>query len=409
MSDDRVERGMHRVVDEPERLEIRRAGPRRVALVSLVVGALGVAGWIVSVIVNPDRGWLSWLMAWTFTLWIALGALAFVMIGHAVGARWFVLVRRLVEAQIATIPLLALLFLPLIPALGHVWEWVPPLDGLKPETIETITKKEAWLNVPFFLGRSILYLAAWSVLAWLLRSWSLRQDRGEPGMTERMKALAAGGLVVYGLTETFAAFDWIMSLDPTWHSTIFGAYTFAGGILTAIAVTVLLARAFEGDAELADLVAPSHYYALGRLMLVFLVFWAYMAFSQGFLIYIGDLPHEVTWYLARSEHGWMPVFLVIMLGHFLLPFLALLSYRLKRNARALSLVAGWIVLMDLVDFYWLVVPKFGEHRTFHPGDVAALAAVLGLTVAFGAWRAAGDYVVPRGDPRIADAIGYSSK
>ena len=286
--------------------------------------------------------------------------------------------------------------------------------------VEAIHKKQAYLNVPFFLVRAFVYLGVWALFAELLRRWSLRQDDDPAGAPRsRAVALSSGGLWAFGFTLTFAAFDWLMSLSPGWLSKIFGAYVFAGAMVGGLGAMVVLLWALRRHGLLDEAARRSHLHALGRLLLTFTVFWMYMAYSQGFLIWIADMPHEVEWYLARWDDGWLVIVWTLGLGHFLVPFFLLLSRRLKRSFRATAAVGGWMLLMHAVDIFWLVLPSLHErgepaHRVLRLWlanawmDAGALLFVGGAAVAFAAWRQAGHSLVPLADPRLPASLEYES-
>ncbi len=382
---------------------------RPVALPAAVVAALGAVVLAVGMWLDPARAFAAYLEAYVYALGIALGALSLVMIAHATAATWLVVIRRLAESVAATLPLYALLFLPILAGLSRLYPWVPPIPDR--ELREAIAKKQAYLNVPFFVVRSAFYLLSWSGLAWALRRWSLRQD-AEPGAARlEWSVLVSGlGLVLFGFTITFAVFDWVMSLSPDWRSTMFGIYFFAGAMVAALALLVLLTRACERSGHLDGAIAASHYHALGRLLLTFVIFWAYVAYSQGFLVWIADVPAESRWYLARTQHGWSWVLALLVVGHFALPFLILLSRAAKRSAAVMATLAGFLLLMHWVDVFWLVRPSIEPRGVPLPWmELGALAAVVGASVAFGAWRASGHALVPRGDPRLAASLRYVSR
>ena len=385
---------------------LRRA--RGVIAPALIVTAAAALVFVLALIVAPERALFSYLAAYAYGLSIALGALFMVLIAHATNARWFVVIRRLAESVAATLPLFALLLLPVLLGMARLYPWVPPVVGFTEPELEAIGRKAAYLNVPFFLIRAIVYFAVWTALAWALRQWSLRQDRDpDAAPAARAVRLSGPGLVAAGVTMTFAAVDWLMSLDPTWLSTIFGVYWFSGGMYGGLAALTLLTWGAQRADLIGDEVAEGHYYALGRLLLVFTIFWAYIAFSQGFLIYIADLPREVGWYLDRLRGGWGVVLIILAIGHFLLPFAALLSYRLKQQGPSLAVVAAWMLLMHYIDMFWLVVPALARRDLqLHWVDPAALLLVTAPAVAFGAWRLAGHSVVAWRDPRIATSIDY---
>lgn len=390
------------------------AGSARPVLgVSIPAAILGIALLAIGLFLAPERALHAYLAAYAYGLSIALGALCLVMIAHASGAKWFVVVRRLAEAVAGTLPVFALLLVPVLLGSAWLYPWVPPLDDL-PETVrEAVQAKDGWLNLPFFVARAVVYLTVWCGLAFALARWSHRQDRrdgADAPPRERPVLLSGLGLLAFAFTLTFAAVDWLMSLQPEWTSTVFGVYWFAGGMVGALALLTLLAWGLERGGPLAGWVAPSHYHALGRLLLTFVVFWAYIAYAQGFLIWIANLPAEAGWYLARWEHGWSWVLWTLILGHFALPFFALLSRPLKRSGRAMAAVAVWLLAMHYVDVFWLVLPALGHQRivSWLWLDLAALAAVAGPAVGFAAWRLSGRPAVPPRDPRLAASVEYES-
>ena len=386
-----------------------RAGGRRFGIGAVVVTGVGLLLFALGLLVDPRRAYFSYLAAYAFGLSLALGSLALVMIGHVTGARWFVVLRRLSENVAATLPLFAILFIPVLLGMGELYSWVPPLENVSARTAELIHKKSAYLNVPFFVVRAVIYFAVWIALALILRRWSLRQDEeGGEIHARSMRSLSAGGMIPFALTLSFAAFDWLMSLTPEFISTIFGVYYFAGGILAALALLGALTFSLQRRGDLEDLVAASHYHALGKLLLTFLIFWAYIAFAQALIVWIGDLPSEVPWYIDRATGSLAPLGIVLIIGHFFLPFFLLLSRSLKRRPGFILMVSAWILLMHFVDIYWLVLP------VLHPGvlvphwlDVAALALVAGAMASYGAWRTVRAPLTARGDPYYESSLEYS--
>ncbi len=396
------------------------SGAGRPIVTGLVAAAAGAVVLGLGFATQPQRTFMAYLAAWVYFLTIALGALCLLMIGHAVGAKWIVVVRRLTEGVAGAVPVFAVLFVPLCFGLGELYPWVPPFDGLPQRLVEEIHAKQAYLNVPFFLARSFAYLAIFSLLAVLLRRWSFRQDE-DPAAAPPARAVAISGpgLMVFGFTLTFAAIDWLMSLSPGFMSKVFGLYVFAGGMVGGLAVMLVVVHRLRRRGVLSAEIGASHVHALGRLLLTFTVFWVYMAYSQGFLVWIADLPSEAEWYLARWEGGWAVVTWGLGLGHFLLPFLVLLWRPVKRSSRAMAWVAAWMLLMHAVDVFWLVLPALYASGSAAHGvgtlwlagawiDLGALLFVGGAAVAFAAWRLAGHPLVPRHDPRLATSLGYES-
>lgn len=370
--------------------------------VPLVAGLVGAVAFAVGLVVAPRQALFSYLAAWSWAATIAIGALVFVMIGHVMKATWTVVFRRAAEAIAGTLPLLALLFVPVLVGMAQLYPWAGPHDALTPEVHHVLAKKAAWLAPGVFSGRAVFYLAAWLAVAELLRRWSVGQDRAaDPvALTTRMRNLSAAGLPLTGLTLTFAAFDWIMSLTPVWFSAIFGLYVWAGGFVAALGLTAVAGRATPA-------LTASHSHALGKLTFAFVVFWAYMAYAQGFIIWIANKPEEVTWYLPRVAGSWGALFVIVVAANFVFPFAVLLSRDLKRHPRALAAVGGWLLLAHYLDVYWMILP------VLHPGgaavhwlDLAALLCVGGLAGALALVRLARQPRLPEADPAYAAALRY---
>lgn len=373
----------------------------------LLAAALGLGLFAVGWATEPKQALFSYLTAFAYGLSIALGALLFLMIGYVMRASWPVTIRRLTESIAGTLPLFLLLFVPIALGLSVLYLWVDP-HGVEGHLHHLLEHKKPYLSLPSFLGRAALYFLIWSVLSFSLRRASLRQDK-EPGKESNAMTLSAVGIPLTALALTFAAFDWLMSLSPEWFSAIFGVYYFAGGFLAMIALLIILTFQAERAGYLAGFLRKDHYHALGRLLLAFVVFWTYCAYSQGFLIYIANKPEETPWYIVRSQGGWEPIGLVLIIGHFALPFLTLLSRSLKFRPALLSLVAAWLLVMHYVDLHWVVMPTL-HPEAFSPHwlDVAALVGVLGAMLALGTYLLRGHPIVPQNDPALEKGRSYHS-
>lgn len=387
-----------------------RGGRLLVAL--LAIGVLGAIGVVVGVVLAPARTLLAYTAAYTYAVSIAVGALILLMIGYAANARWMAAIRRVHEIVCLGFPALAVLFVPIALGLGEIYVWADPPAELPEHEAHLLHLKAGWLSGPFFVVRAIVYLAVWIVAAELLRRWSRRRDGapipadGEAALG-RERAFASAMLPAVGLAVTFAAFDWLMSLQPTWYSSMFGVYVFAGGFVAAIGLVAVLAFAAMRRDAVAGAIGPNHFHALGRLLFAFTVFWAYTAYFQVFLIQIANRPEEVTFYLARTRGGWTPVAWVIAIGRFVLPFFLLLPRRLKFRGAWVAGVATWILVVHFIEIYWLVLPVAGPF-TPHWIDLAALAAVVGLTAALCAWRQRDVALVADGDPFLPEGTRYAS-
>ncbi|HVX95905.1 MAG TPA: hypothetical protein VHK47_13425 [Polyangia bacterium] len=356
----------------------------------------------------------SYLVGFTYWCGIAMASVILLQIFHATRAKWMVVLRRPVEVMGATLPIFVVLFIPLVLVLKNVYSWSDPSAWFPAgtphleETLKLLEHKRPWLNPGFFIGRGIFYIVFISFVGLRLFGWSKKQDTtGDVQLSQRQRNLGAGSLPFVGLAMTFAALDWLMSLNPLWFSAVFGVYYFAGSIVSALSILALITAHARGKDSLGTLVSVEHTHNIGKLMLAFVCFWTYIAFSQLLLIWIAGLPEETPFYLVRFAPGWRFMGIFMIVGNFFLPFGAMLSRSLKRDPRKLGIVAVWILLVHLVDIYWLVMP------TFSPNGVAGLAtsvlafAGIGLiTVAFGVTRVRGQFAVPVKDPYLADSLRY---
>ncbi|WP_437963316.1 hypothetical protein WMF04_26710 [Sorangium sp. So ce260] len=391
------------------RIPVFRGG-RALVTRSLGLALVGAVLLVIGVFVDRERLFYAYLAAYAYAVTTAVGALLFLMICHAMGATWPVAVRRLAEAIVGALPLLAALFIPLLFGLDALYgEWLHP-ESIGDEHVRAIVvHKQPYLNRPFFLVRTGIYFAVWLGFGALLRRGSIRGDRA-PALAGggRLRTISIAGLPPVALTLSFASFDWLMSLAPTWVSTMFPVYVFAGGFVAAIALLTVIAFAAERAGLLPGLRA-SHYYALGRLLLAFTIFWAYAAFFQFMLMWIADKPEEVEFYLLRSHGSWGFATLVLVLARFVIPFAILLNYGIKRRPAWLSAVAVWIVAAHYLDMHWLVAPEApGARAPLHWLDLAALLAVVGPCVAFAALRLRGKPLAPINDPALPAALRYES-
>lgn len=379
----------------------------RYALITALIGILATA---IGFTVAPRQTLFSYLTSAAYVISIALGALLLLMIFHTADARWPIVTRRLNEALAGTLPLFAILFIPILLGLHSLYSWTAPERYFTDErALYLVRHKAPYLNPVFFTLRTVFYFLVWAVVALLLRGWSLRQDAtGDPQAHARLYRLSAFGIPAVGITLTFASFDWLMSLTPTWYSTMFGIYYFAGGFVAAIALLIIVTRLADRSGVIQG-ITGYHYHALGRLLHAFVIFYAYIAFFQYMLIWIADRPIESAWYIPRSHGSWGGVSVFLILAHFFAPFLALLPYRPKHNGTYLSGVSTLILIVHYVDLHWIVMPALHpDGWAPHWTDLAALLALGGLGVAGGLWLLRGHALVPRSDPRLAESLRYRS-
>lgn len=376
-------------------------------LIALAIGCLAFCA------VGLSRGslrhfMLAYLTSVIYYLTVSLGALFFLLLHHLTGARWSIVLRRLAESLAMLFPLLLALFIPILGWLPILYPWANPRVAAADRLIR---EKAAWLNPPFFGARALLYFGVWIALATLFYRLSLRQDRtGAPGAGGIMRRLSAPGMLLFAVTVTFASFDWIMSLDPHWYSTIFGVYLFAGAAVAIYASLILLALALGAAGQLGRAVTIEHFHDLGKMLFAFIIFWAYIAFSQMMLIWMGNLPEETVWY-ARRWHPpfWQGVSWLLLAGHFVLPFLFLLPRTVKRFKPLLGLAAAWLLLLHYVDIYWLIMPNdAGPDWPLRATDLflwIGMGCLVGFVLLAALRR---QPLLPIGDPLLAESIAFEN-
>jgi len=389
----------------------RFEGGRRAITRALVAAAIGLGLTLVLGLVGDGQRVLqAYHVAFVYWAGIAVGALLINMVFQAGKATWYVVLRRVLESIPLSAPLFLVLFVPVLLGMGSIFPWVNPA-GLDEELRRLAEHRRPYLNVPFFALRTVIYFALWFVIGHLLHRWSVRQDE-ERGvaLTLKQRRLGAGALPFVAVAMTFAAFDWQMSLDLHLASTIFGLYYFAGSFLAAFAVLILAMNGAQAEGLPGKLLNANHYHSLGKYLLSFVCFWAYIAFSQYLLIWIANLPDEVPWYLARDRGAWLPLAVFLVVFHFLVPFFVLLSRDLKRSPRALGFIAGWILVVHYVDVYWVMMPALRHEDahglTPHLADLTAIAGIGAAAFAFVVWRMRGRAAVPIGDPYLEDSLRY---
>jgi hypothetical protein len=360
--------------------QIHRAA--RKAIVTALAAALLCA---LGAIWNRPQFFQSWLVAWIFFTGISCGALVIVMMQSLTGGAWGVAVQRLAESAMLTLPLMALLFVPVLIGIHEVFPW-SRADALAAHP--KWQHKLGYLNPPFFALRGFFYFAVLSALAFFIRRWSVQQDKvvDGPSPGRRIRMLGAGGLVVYVLCMNFASTDWVMSLEPDWYSTIFVVIFMAGQFLTALALMTALLALFAGHKPFEGFITTKHFHDLGNLLLTFVIFWIYVSFSQFLIIWSGNLPKEISWYLHRSASCWKGVALFLMAFQFILPVGLLLLRGMKRHRERLGAIAALIVVVNIVNVYWLIAPAFHpEGLRIHWLDFATLIAVGGFWTALFLW------------------------
>jgi len=373
--------------------------PLRLALIGSALLAACIAGGF------ADRGdfFRSYLVAFLFWLGITLGCLAIVMMQHLTGGQWGLAIRRILEAGSRTLPLMAVAALPLLAGMKTLYVWSQP-----GQTDPVILTKRIYLNAGFFTGRMIFYFACWFMLAYLLNKWSRAEDDGNASLAKHMEGISGGGLVLYALTITFASFDWVMSIEPRWHSSIYGLLFAVGQVLGAFAFAIIVLIWLSDREPLSKVVRPSHFQDLGSFLLTFIMLWAYLEFSQFLIIWAGNLSVEIPWYLRRMKGVWGSVGLLLVLLNFVLPFFLLLMRDIKRRARSLVVVAGMLLVMRLVDMYWMVLPAFGGSNVHLTWTNLALPFGLGgIWLAYFMWQLQRLPILPVNDPRLEEGAKHA--
>ena len=323
----------------------------------LLVGAMLLAVCVAAGFADSGDFFRSYLVAFLFWIGITLGCLALLMVQHLTGGQWALVIRRILEAGSRTLPLMALAALPLLVGMKSLYIWMTPAGKNDP----IIVAKHLYLNPQFFVVRMIVYFCIWFGLSYQLNRGSRLEDAEGSGipLEMRMEALSSVGLVLYGFTVTFAGIDWIMSLEPRWYSTIYGLLFMVGQALAAMAFSIAVLIWLSDREPLSRSVKPAHFQDLGSFLLTFVMLWAYMEFSQFLIIWGGNLTEEIPWYLRRMQGIWGHIGLLLVLLNFALPFFLLLFRHVKRRMRSLLIVAALVLVMRLVDMYWMVLPAFG--------------------------------------------------
>ena len=384
------------------------SGPfARLHILGFALAAVGLGGSVATAGGDGEAFYRSYLVAFLFWLTLALGGLVFVLIQFASRAGWSVVVRRVAEHVMATLPAFAVLVIPILLGLHDLFHW-SHADALAHDPL--LQHKQPYLNETFFLIRAVVYVLVWTYLAWWFRKVSLAQDSsGDPQLTRKLQRWSPLALIAFALTTTFASFDWIMSLDPHWYSTIFGVYIFGGCMIAICALLILLILGLQRRGRLQGVVTFEHLHDLGKLLFAFVVFWAYIAFSQFMLIWYGNIPEETLWYQHRLEHGWEYLSWALMIGHFALPFLVLLLRGVKRRGWPLALGALWLLVMHYLDIYWLVMPSFkGAHFHLTPLDLTLFVGIGGVFFGCLGLSMRRRALVPVKDPRLAESLAFEN-
>jgi hypothetical protein len=405
---------------------IRRASPAspgfaapaavdRLQTLGLVAGGLGLVLSALGFFLSRDYFFRGYLVGWVYWTGISLGCLAISMLGHLTGGDWQVVIRRVLEAASRVLPVLLVLFVPLIFGMGYLYEWA------RPEVVHgdhVLQLKQAYLNPTFFLIRLVIYFLIWISMAFSLSRLSLRQDQGNDlSLLGRMRVVSAPGLIIYCLSLTFAAVDWLMSLQPHWYSTIYGFYLIACQGLSGFAFLIVIAVYLSRSEPMAGVFQPRHFHDWGKLLFAFVMIWTYFSWSQFLITWAGNLPEEISFFLPRIHGGFGWVALAIVLFHFTVPFSLLLSRDLKRNGKTLAMVALLLLFMRWVELFWQVEPAFhgaaattalhaANNRAFFWLYLAAPLFIGGVWLFFFARTLKTRPLLPVHDPYLPEAIAH---
>ncbi len=372
---------------------------------ALIVGVLTLALCGVGAVLGTAQFFQSYLLGYLFWLGLTLGSFALLALHHLVGGGWGFSIQRLLESSSRTLPLMIVLFLPLAFGLQELYLWARP-EAVSGDTV--LQHKARYLNVPFFTARTIAYFAIWALLIFFLNRWSKLQDQsGDLMLTRRLRQLSGPSLVIYVLTLTFASVDWVMSLDPHWYSTIYGVLFVVGQGLLTLAFAIVVVARLSQHPPLSEVMGAKHFHDLGNLMFAFVLLWAYVSFSQFLIIWSGNLPEEIPWYLHRLHGGWQWLSLALVVFHFALPFVLLLSRKTKRRVELLVKVAVGMIVMRFLDLFWLIAPSFHtEAFALHWLDVAAPVGIGGLWIAYFVRQLKDRPLLPLRDPRVEIAFSH---
>jgi hypothetical protein len=402
----------------PEDVDVPAGGLwAKLPIIGGVLAVIGLLGTFATIGTNRVYVLHSYLFAFAVVLSLALGCLGFVLIQHVVRAGWSVGIRRIAENGGKAIWIFALLFIPIAVFAHDIFPWTHE------EHLDAILQKKApYLNLPFFYMRSVVYLVCWIVLGFVLHRKSVQMDAGDPVRADTNQRFlwkfSSGGILVFGVTLSFASFDWLMSLQPHWYSTIFGVYYFAGAMLGFFAFLTLVVMGLQRAGMIKTAVTTAHYHDFGKYIFGFTIFWAYVSFSQFMLMWYANIPEETEFYYHRAhpDHGWAVLTYALPITNFFLPFFFLLSRHVKRNRALLAIAAVYILAVHALDLYWLVMPTAEitpGHFVHFPNpllwvDVMALVGVAGAWLAAFGWHLNSNKVLAMGDPRLEESMAHEN-
>jgi hypothetical protein len=371
--------------------------------IGLVLLAVGVVLVVAAFVAQPLRASFAGVILYMAMVSIAVGAIFLIALEYITGAAWSVPMRRANEFLAGLTPFLLLLLVPLLLHIHDLFHWSHP-EAVANDSV--LQSKAPYLNIPFFVIRSLGCLLLWAIFASLFVRHSTKQDvTRDPALSRINVKLAAGFLPVFAFTITLTAIDWGMSLEAHWFSTIYGVYYFSGTVLAALAASTLVILALQKGSAFPKL-RPDHYYSLGALMFGFVNFWAYIAFSQFLLIWYANLPEETGWFMARWSNGWQYVSVLLIVVHFLVPYFTLLSQESKMNPARLKVMAVWLLVAHVLDLYWLVMPTYSSRVSIWWGEAGFPLVGVGMLVLLLSWKTKRYNAVPIGDPKLKQGLDF---
>ena len=404
--------GHHKTFNDDIRLpESVYKNGQKIAMILAVVGlGASFAGGLLNLFGGDakemhDQFYFSWLTAFFFFTTLSLGGLFFTILHHLVRASWSTGLRRVAENLAMNIPIMALCAGVLAFGFHDVYHWT----HIDPADDPIFAVKEPYLNIEFFSIRTIAFFVIWMAMAFFFRKNSIAQDEsGDLALSFKMRKLAPISMLTFALTLTFFSFDWLMSLDPHWFSTMFGVYIFAGTVIAIFATLILCTLWLTSNNVLSNTLTIGNFHDSGKLMFGFIIFWTYITFSQYFLIWYANIPEEIGWFMRRAEGGWGNIGLLIVVGHFILPFWVTMSRHMKRNRLILGLAAGWMLLMHFVDLYFIIMPEHSHHVHFHWLDLSTFIGIGGLFLLGFLYWCNKDAIVAHKDPQLIASMEYDN-
>jgi len=377
---------------------------------SLIIGAIASVIALLIAFKNPTEFFRGYLLSYMDWLGICLGSMAIVMVRHMTGGGWGTVIRRVLGASMRTLPLLIVLFIPMLFAVPRLYPWAMPLNSIADPAIREHLEKHSfilrdYLNYRGFVIRAVIYFAIWFLLQYLLSKFSFEHNNPPFADTsKRFKIVSAPGIILYAFTVSFAAIDWVMSLNPSWISTIYGLIFVAGELLAGLCFAIVIERILFKYEPMKTLLKPKYVHDHGNFMLTFIMVWAYFSFSQWLIIWAGNLPEEITWYFRRLHGGWQFVGLFLVIFHFFVPFFLLLSRSLKRDIARLVWLAAWMLIVRYIDLFWHIEPTFSESFTVTLADLVIPFAMGGLWIAYFCRNLSSQPLVPAYDATAQDVL-----